>query len=109
MPLPLYCSSFLVRDWVCRLQTHSFVSMQIDTRGSQLTSTDDYCQIFGIMSVFRSVVTMFMCVVAITFGTFRPQGMMQRGKCATLRAQRALAAEWRNVAKSGKSQAKSQH
>ena len=58
--------------------------------------------------MFCSVVTMFVQVVAITFGTFRPQDIVRRAKCATLRTQCAMAAEWRKVAKSRKSQEKSE-
>ena len=46
--------------------------------------------------------------LAKSFMSFRPQGTVRREKCATLRTQCAMAAEWRNVAQSRKSQEKSQ-
>ena len=42
------------------------------------------------------------------FISSRPQSTVRRAKCATLRTQCAMTAEWRKVTKSRKSQEKSQ-
>ena len=87
------------------VQTDSFVDVRTDVR---LPTEPTHTVKFKAREKFRSVVTMRVQVVAITFSTFRPQGTVRSAKCATLRTHCAMAAEWRKVAQSRKSQEKSQ-